>query len=306
MPDKNKQIKGSVAALIVNLIFGFSFLFSKVSLDYAHPLVILSVRFTVAFAVMNLLWLTGIVKLKFKGKPKKKILLMSLAQPLLYFILELYGIENTSSAISGVIISLVPVIVIVLSVVFLRERPTIRQILFSLLSLFSIGVISILADNGAKNKLLGIVLLLGAALCAAVFNILSRTESEHYSPFERTYIMFLVGTAGFNAIAAIVLRRGYIAEIASAFSHFEFIGAVLYLAVASSIIAFMLYNYSTTILTPVRSASFSNLITVVSVLAGIFILKEKLSIPQLICCVLIVAGVWGVNQKTTHNDKKDR
>lgn len=304
MPDKTNQLKGSLAALIVNLIFGFSFLFSKVSLEYAHPLVILASRFTIAFAVMNLLWLTGIVKLKFKGKPKKRILMMSIAQPLLYFILELYGIENTSSAISGVIISLVPVIVIVLSVVFLREKPTLRQVLFSLLSLISISVISILADNGAKNKLLGIILLLGAALCAAVFNILSRTESEHYSPFERTYIMFLVGTVGFNIIAATVLRGRYITEITTAFASFEFIGSILYLSVASSIVAFMLYNYSTTILTPVRSASFSNLITVVSVLAGIFILGEKLSVPQLICCVLIIAGVWGVNQKSTHYDKK--
>ncbi|MBE6733754.1 MAG: DMT family transporter [Ruminococcaceae bacterium] len=304
MPDKTNQLKGSLAALIVNLIFGFSFLFSKVSLKYAHPLVILASRFTIAFAVMNLLWLTGIVKLKFKGKPKKRILMMSIAQPLLYFILELYGIENTSSAISGVIISLVPVIVIVLSVVFLREKPTLRQVLFSLLSLISISVISILADNGAKNKLLGIILLLGAALCAAVFNILSRTESEHYSPFERTYIMFLVGTVGFNVIATIGLRGRYITEITSAFTSFEFIGAILYLSVASSIVAFMLYNYSTTILTPVRSASFSNLITVVSVLAGIFILGEKLSVSQLICCVLIIAGVWGVNQKTTSDNKK--
>lgn len=304
MPDKTNQLKGSLAALIVNLIFGFSFLFSKVSLKYAHPLVILASRFTIAFVVMNLLWLTGIVKLKFKGKPKKRILMMSIAQPLLYFILELYGIENTSSAISGVIISLVPVIVIVLSVVFLREKPTLRQVLFSLLSLISISVISILADNGAKNKLLGIILLLGAALCAAVFNILSRTESEHYSPFERTYIMFLVGTVGFNVIATIGLKGRYITEITTAFASFEFIGAILYLSVASSIVAFMLYNYSTTILTPVRSASFSNLITVVSVLAGIFILGEKLSVPQLICCVLIIAGVWGVNQKTTSDNKK--
>ncbi|MBQ2943482.1 MAG: DMT family transporter [Ruminococcus sp.] len=127
MTDKSKQLKGTIAALIVNIIFGFSFLFSKIALSYAHPLIILAVRFTVAFAVLNLLWMFGIVKLNFKGKPKKRILLMSLAQPLLYFILELYGIENTSSAMSGVIISLVPVVVIILSAVFLKEKPTVSQ-----------------------------------------------------------------------------------------------------------------------------------------------------------------------------------
>ena len=104
--DNKKSIFGSLAALIANIIFGFSFLFSKVALSAANPLIILAVRFTVAFLVLNILWLLGIVKLNFKGKNIKRLILMSLAQPLLYFIFELYGINATSSAISGVIISL--------------------------------------------------------------------------------------------------------------------------------------------------------------------------------------------------------
>ncbi|MBQ2943481.1 MAG: DMT family transporter [Ruminococcus sp.] len=153
-----------------------------------------------------------------------------------------------------------------------------------------------MSDNGAKNKPFGILLLLGATLCAAVFNILSRTESKHYSPFERTYIMFLVGTVGFNLIALIGLRSNYVTELVTAVGALEFWGAILYLSVASSIVAFMLYNYSTSVISPVRSASFSNLITVVSVLAGLILLKESMSLPQLICCALIIIGVFGVNR----------
>lgn len=292
----NTKLKGSLAALLANIIFGFSFLFSKVALDYAHPLIILAVRFTVAFAVLNLLWLFKIVKLDLGGKPKKRILLMALAQPLLYFIFELYGIGSTSSAISGVIISLVPVAVIILSTLFLKERPTISQILFSALSLAAITAISVLSNDGGENKLTGILLLLGAVVCAAFFNILSRSESTHYTPFERTYIMFLVGTVGFNLIALISLGGGYFTKLASACVSLPFWSSIGYLSIVSSIAAFMLYNYSTTVISTVRSASFSNIITVVSVLAGILILKEVLSIPQLVCCALIVIGVLGVNR----------
>lgn len=293
---KNKQLAGSLCALCANIIFGFSFLFSKVALQFSHPLIILAIRFTVAFAALNILWLLRIIKLDFRGKPKKKILLMAIAQPLLYFIFELYGINSTSSAISGVIISLVPVAVLFLSTVFLKEKPTASQTLFSLLSLAAITAISILSDNGGKSSIFGILLLLGAVICAAVFNILSRSESKHYSPFERTYIMFLVGTIGFNAIAVISLGGNYIWELTSAVSSPQLWGAIAYLSVFSSIAAFMLYNYSTSVISAVRSASFSNIITVVSVLAGILILKETLSVPQLICCVLIIIGVFGVNK----------
>lgn len=291
----NKTGPGSVAALIANIIFGFSFLFSKVALEYAHPLVILAVRFSVAFLILNILWAFGLIKLQLRGKPKKGILLMAVAQPLLYFIFELYGIEYTSSAISGVIISLVPVGVILISLFFLKEKPRVRQIVFSLLSLAAIVVISLLSNDGEKTYLIGILLLLGAVICAAVFNILSRKEAERYSPVERTYMMFLIGTVGFNLAAVVGLGRGYLGIMAAAVTSLPFWGAIGYLAVLSSIGAFLLYNYATSHISSVRASSFSNIITVVSVLAGLFILQERLSVAQLICCVLIIVGVYGVN-----------
>ena len=293
----DKNITGSLAALVANIIFGFSFLFSKVALGYANPLIILAVRFTVAFLVLNILWLFGIVKLNLKGKPKKKLILMALAQPLLYFIFELYGIEKSSSALSGVIISLVPVAVILLSTFVLKERPTLKQILFSVLSLSAVIVISLLSNDGGNNTLIGIFLLLGAVVCAAVFNLLSRSESERFTPFERTYMMFLIGTIGFNIIALVTLRENFFSELTVAVSSLEFWGAVGYLSVLSSIAAFMLYNYSTSVISSVRAASFSNIITVISVFAGLIILKENLSVPQIICSFLIIIGVFGVNKK---------
>ncbi len=293
---KNKTTLGILAAIATNVIFGFSFLFSKVALGYAHPLLILQIRFTVAFATLNLLWLTGIIKLKFKGKPRARILCMAIAQPVLYYVFELYGIAGTSSAISGVIISLVPVAVILLSGMFLAETPSKTQLAFSLLSLAAISGISMLSDNGAQSSFFGILLLLGAVMCAAIFNILSRHESKEYSPFERTYIMFGVGCLSYSIISPVALGESYIKEISNAGQSIEFWGAIVYLSIVSSIIAFVLYNFSTTHISSVRSASFSNLITVVSVFAGVFILHEQLSVPQLLCCALIVIGVIGTNK----------
>ena len=59
----SKTLKATLAAIICNIIFGLSFMFAKVALEYAHPLIILSVRFTAAFAVMNMMWLFKMVKL---------------------------------------------------------------------------------------------------------------------------------------------------------------------------------------------------------------------------------------------------
>ncbi len=295
--ENKKSVLGSLAALFANIIFGFSFLFSKIALGVAHPLIILAVRFLTAFLILNILWALKIFKINFKGKPIGKLCLMSLAQPLLYFIFELYGINNTSSAISGVIISLVPIAVIFLSSIFLKEKATVRQKVCSLFSLACVVLISILSNNGAANSIFGIVLLICAVFCAAVFNILSRSLSSAFSPIERTYMMFLIGSIGFTVFAFLSLRGGFTAELTKAISSSEFWVAISYLSVLSSIVAFCAYNFATTNISTVRAASFSNIITVVSLFAGIIFLKEALSPIEIICSVFIILSVFAVNYK---------
>lgn len=295
MTDK-KQLLGMAAALSANMIFGFSFLFSKLALSAAHPLLILAVRFTVAFLTLNILVLCRVVKINFKGKNLGKLLLMSIAQPFLYFIFELYGLSLTSSALSGIIISLVPIGVILLSTAFLGEKPTAIQVVCTVVSIAGVCAVSLLSNDNSKNHIFGIALIVLAAITASVFNILSRSESKKFSPFERTYFMFLVGAIGFNTIALFVLKKDYFSSLATAAVNPDFIISILYLAVLSSVIAFLMYNYSTTVISAVRAASFSNIITVVSLLAGMFILNEEFSPLQAIICVPIILGVWGVNK----------
>lgn len=296
MKNKN-EFFGIICALIPNVIFGFSFLFSKTALMYAHPLIILAVRFSLAFAAMFILRIAGIVKVQFKGKNIKMILLMSLMQPLLYFLLELYGLKETSSALSGVITSLVPIGVIVLSAVFLKEKPTKMQIVCSSVSFASVAIISLLAgSDGGKTEAAACIMLICAVAAASVFNILSRGEAKTFSPVERTYMMFAVGAVGFDITALAVLREKFLPELINACSHTEFWGAVLYLSIASSVFAFLMYNCATSKIDAVRAASFSNVITVVSLLAGVIFLKESLSAIQIILCILIILSVWGVNK----------
>ena len=141
MKSKNENL-GMAAALFSNIIFGFSFIFSKLALSVAQPLVILAVRFTVAFAVMNVLWLLGFIKLDFKGKPKKGLVLMAVAQPLLYFIFELYGLSLVSSALSGIIISLVPVGVLLISGLILGEKSSKVQVMCTVISILGVSALT--------------------------------------------------------------------------------------------------------------------------------------------------------------------
>lgn len=292
-----KQAFGMLSAFLANVIFGFSFLFSKMALSVAHPLIILSARFTLAFIVMSIMALLGIVKLNLKGKKLGSLIAMGIAQPLCYFIFELYGLSLVSSALSGIIIALVPVAVLIISALFLKEKPTLRQGLSVAVSLIGISIISIISNDGQKSYPIGIILLVLAVISAALFNILSSKNADNFSPFERTYMMFLIGAVGFNLIGFAVLKGQYLKGFGEAFLNSSFIIAIVYLAIISSVAAFMLYNYATSKISVIRAAAFSNIITVVSLMAGIFILKENFSYIEVLLCVPVLLGVFGVNFK---------
>lgn len=287
--------KGSIAAAVSNTIFGLSFLFSKTALNVAHPLIILSVRFAVAFIFMSLLIVFRIIKVNYKGKNLKGLFFMALAQPFFYFIFEIYGIKFTSSSISGIIIALIPVISLILSVFILKEVPTKIQVVCTIISLISVSAISILQKNTGKNYPGGIALLFLAALCSAVFNLLSRKESGGFSAVERTYFMFLVSAVGFNILAPIVLGGAYTEGLITAIQDKGFIISILFLSIISSCITFLLYNYATGEITITRATAFANISTIVSVVAGMVVLHEQLSVVQLILCGVILLGVFGVN-----------
>ena len=70
---------------------------------------------------------------------------------------------------------------------------------------------------------------------------------------------------------------------------------VLYLSLASSVLAFVLLNYSITYLDAAKVTVFSNIIPVVSLVAGVLVLGEPFSAAYLIGVALILLGVYKVN-----------
>lgn len=288
----SKTLKATFAGLAGYSIFGFSFLFSKLALDVAMPNVLLSVRFTVAFILLNLFLLTGKMKISLKGKPVAKLLLMGFIQPVIYFICEAYGISMTSASFSGVIIGLVPVAGIIFGVLFLKEKCSILQVLLTVLSV--IGVALTTTGGIGEFSLPGLMLLLVSVMSTTLFTVLSRDISEEFSPFERTYVMTALGSVSFTVIA-LIQTKGDLSLWTAPLSDTSFIISVLYLAVLSSVGAFLLINYALNHLSVGHTLIFSNFTSVISVLAGIFIMGDSFTALQITGIVIIILSVFGVS-----------
>lgn len=294
------SVTGTLGALVANGIFGLSYYFSQMALDTGvHPLMILQIRFVLAFAALSLLAALRVIRVHYKGKPLGRLLLMAVMQPLLYFIFELYGIARTSTALSGVIIGMTPAVVMAASALILRERPTALQWGAGLICVGCIAAISLIGKQNGTTDWLGILLLIGAVVTAAGFNLLSRSVATQFSAWERTYAMFTVAAAAFLVITPAALRGQYLPQLALAAGQPRFWMALLYLSLLSSIAAYFLYNHATGKIGLVRASAFSGVITVVSMFTGIFILKEPMPPVQIVLCLLIIACIYVVNRPIT-------
>jgi len=297
MNNKNHAL-AYVAAIISSILFGLSFLFSKIALTVANPLALVAFRFLLAFSVMTTLIIFRIFKVNYKNKPIKELILVCLAEPVVYFIFETYGIRETSSSIAGLMLAIIPIAVTILGVYFLKEIPSIKRVMYIVISVSGVAIIGVMsASDNTSTSLRGILLLLGAVTCAGLFTIISRKASKHFTPIEITYFMMGSGAAFFNLIwITNLIIRGDITTYFEPLSKPEFIIPVLFLGILSSIVAYLLINYTLSKIEASNTSVFANISTIVSVVAGVVILKETFHFYDFIGSTLILIGVWGTNR----------
>jgi drug/metabolite transporter (DMT)-like permease len=295
---KERRLSGIAAAIGSNLIFGFSFLFSRTALTRGVPVAtLLGLRFLVAFLAMTLLVLVGVLRVDFRGKRLVRLLPLVLIQPVLYFVCESFGIRMTSSSEAGIIIALLPIVSLILAALFLRERQTGGRVAFVLLSIAGAVLIVLGSGSAPSFSLLGTVLLFGAVLSAAVFNLLSRHLSETFTGVEMTYAMMATGTLVFGVAAVVeTAADSGLPALAVQLSDPVILLSLGYLGLLSSVAAFILLHRAVEGLGAARTASFANLATVVSIAAGTLVLHESLAWYHFVGSGLILVGVWGANR----------
>lgn len=289
------QTLATLAALLGYTIFGFSFLFSTVALEQATPLTLLSLRFLVAFAALNLIFWARKIRFDVRGKPVKMLLLLGLVEPVIYFLCENYGISMTSTSFSGVIIGTIPVFGLIGSRIFLKESISTRQCLCAACSLFGVALTTV--GGTLEFSSLGVILLFLAAISASLFNVISRSIAPHFTALERTYIMSALGSSVFT-ILALLENRNDLSALFLPLQSPSFWMSLIYLSLVSSIGAFFLLNYANNYISASTVSLFTNFTTVISILAGIFIMGDRFTLPQLCGIAIILVSMLVVSLPT--------
>lgn len=293
----NDKIKAYSAAFAYALTIGFSFMGIKVCLHYASSIDILAHRFLIAGVVALLVMLIRRNRPKLTAKDMLAILGLSLFYPLLFFLLQTFSMVYIETVQAGIIQALSPVFTLILALIVLKERVTLRKSIFVLISVGGVVFIFLMGGvSSASYNPIGIALIFAATLAMSFYTVFARKLTRSYSVFTLTTVMSLVGCVVFGALAlGVNIEQGTLTNFFEPFSQIEYLLAIVFLGAASSYLSSFLSNYALSKLQASKMSVFANLATVISLIAGALFLHEDFFWFHAVGAAAVIAGVLGMN-----------
>ncbi len=296
MPFSRNEKLGYAAFLGASLIWGFSFMFTKRALDHLDGRLfdLLTYRFVISSVVMIILWAARAIKIDYRGKNMKGLLVMAILQPGAYFIFETMGIDRVATSEAGLILAMFPIVTTVFGVAFLREKVTSKHWGFIIFSVIGVIIINGFGYKLGSSTNLGRFFLMMAVLIGTTYNMLSRKLSTQFSAEERTLAMMILGAVFFGSISLYNhISAGTMSLLVSSLIDPDFTFSIIYLSIGCSLLAFFFVSYSATHLELSKASVLGNTNTLVSVLAGVLILHESFYWYHLLGGLVIITGVVG-------------
>ena len=283
--------KPVAAMATMAVLFGVSFVATKVGLQGFTPTQLIFLRFTFAAGLFFGLrpWLRA-GPVGWKGA--LQILLMAVLEPGAYFFLEATGIQRTLASTAAILINTIPLFVLALEALFLRVRVGARDLLLILCSLLGVCLL-VLASGLPKalgGSLLGDLLILAAAFSASVYTVIARRLLTKYSVLAVTRLQALYAALLYLPFAGWDWWERGLKPVPG-----RSLGAMLFLGVGCSFLAYWLLNYSLANARASHVAAFTNVIPVVGTAFAVLFLGEVLYPLQIVGGILIIGCVALLN-----------
>lgn len=293
----NSVTKAYLAIIINAVIIGLSFFFVKTGLESVNSIGLLAHRFTgTAICITLYIVFTG-KKINLTFSDWKRIIPYSLAFPIMFFLMQTIGLTMVLSSEAGIIYAIGPILTFIIAKIFLKESNTTIQTLFMILSVFGIVFINVMKGNSlGYGSVLGCLFIIISAFSVAFYNVFIKKISKDYSFIQISYVVIISGFIIFN-IAYLVqsIVSESISNYFNAFMNIRFIISILFLSIFSSFVTILLATYALSKLKATTVSLSQNLSTVISILAGVILLNEKLYYYSYIGIVCVLVGTLGFN-----------
>jgi drug/metabolite transporter (DMT)-like permease len=233
-----------MAAIVVAIIWGLSFVAARVVLTTLTPVILATVRFLIASIIYAPFIIGYTTKgIKPSGNEFKELLVLGLLSISIYFWLQYTGVQYAGAGISALlVVGLIPVLTGFAGSLLLKESFSIKKgagIAMGLTGVALIAIPKLFVTNVDWMFFFGVACLLGNAVCWSIYSTMSRRLIKKTGrPF-----MVTAWTTLFGTLVLIPMSLTSNWTLISVVSSTQWI-SILYLAIVCSGGGYYLWNYA--------------------------------------------------------------
>lgn len=281
-----------VEALIVTFLWSTSYVFIKIGLEEINPFAFAAYRYIIASIVL-IVYASICYREKMKEININRLAVFLALGFTGYFIaqgMQFLGLFYLSPITVTFVLNLTPIFVLVLSAVFLKEKPLSTQLLGIVLALTGVLVYfhNSIHDLG---ETIGMLVTLVSGVCWSVYMILIRhclwkkgenvTALTVYS-MSLGALMLLGATVLSGNVVNVSLRSWLI---------------IIWLSIVNTAVAFMLWNHALKILKAYEQSILQNSMLIQIALLSVVFLGEQLTLQKIFGMIMVFVGVLIVQLK---------
>ena len=292
---KDKTVTGHLAALFTAVVWGTTFISTKILLKSFNPVEILFIRFIMGYLALGIACPKRIPT----GGWKEELTFAGagLCGITLYYLTENLALTYTLASNVGVVVSAAPLFTAVL-IHFVAKEERFGP---GFLAGFAVSMagICLISFNGARLELnpLGDLLSVAAAILWACYSVITRKIGESgYSTIMVTRRIFFYGILFLIPTLPVFdcrLGPGRFADPVCLFN-------LVFLGLCASALCFVTWNYAVRVLGAIRTSVYIYMVPVVTVVTSVLVLREKITVMAAAGTVLTLAGLviseWKHNQ----------
>ncbi|MBM3152596.1 MAG: DMT family transporter [Chloroflexi bacterium] len=301
---KQRSILPHLEALFASLVWGASFIATKIALEEASPLTVIWLRFGMGLVIMGL---TVAARRQFALPARNEwgyFLLLGFLGITFHQWLQATGLQTSQAGATAWIVAATPVFMALLGWLALKEKLTWLQAAGILLAV--LGVLLVVTRGDLGNLLAGRfgaegdILILVSSPNWAVFSILSRRGLRTHPAARLVFYVMLLGWLlntillltgpGFGEFAALSLR-GWL--------------AIAYLGVFTTGLAYIAWYDALQALPASQTGAYLYLEPLAAMLAASSLLGEPVTFVSLAGGIVILAGVYLVNRPASQRAAGD-
>lgn len=282
------KVRGHISAVITIIIWGTTFISTKVLLDSFSPIEILFYRFIIGFIILCL-----IHPHMLRVKNLKEELMFAgagLAGITLYFLMENIALTYTTASNVGIIISIAPFFTAIIAHTLIKSEKLHLQFFMGFIASM-IGIILITFNGSFMLALnpLGDLLAVLAAILWAVYSVITRKISQFgYNTIQITRRTFLYGILFMlPALSLFEFQWGFdrFVQPVNLFN-------ILFLGFGASALCFVTWNIAVKLLGAVHTSVYIYLVPVITVFTSIIVLHEKITFIAFLGIALTLLGLF--------------